>query len=154
MTPSSAAPRADGTDYDLSMAQLDPNVPLEDHRGALAAVQGWFRHAGLSADEARLLVDRFNAAVDPYTRPATSSDRLAKEADDYLRVRWGGDYGRNMELVEVAIARLGGEALDGFLRTSGLRFDPFVLRTMAEAARRNGWSPGSTPATGSVAGAR
>jgi hypothetical protein len=151
-----------GNGYDLSMVQLDPNVPLEDHRGALATVQGWFRQAGLSTDEARLLIDRFNAAVDPYSRPAArpdgprpyGTDRLAKEADDYLRVRWGRDYGRNMGLVEVAIERLGGEALEEFLRSSGLRFDPFVLRTLAEAAQRSGWSPGSGQATASAVGTR
>jgi hypothetical protein len=143
-----------GNGYDLSMVQLDPNVPLDEHRGALATVQGWFRQAGLSADEARLLVDRFNAAVDPYSRPTAATDRMAKEADDYLRARWGGDYARNMGLVAVAIARLGGEALEEFLRTSGLRFDPFVLRTLAEAAQRNSWSPGSGQATASAVRAR
>lgn len=129
-------PRMDG--YDMSMAQLDPAVPLEDHRAALAVVQGWFRQAGLSADEARLLVERFNAAIDPYTRPAEAGERVPQEGDAYLRARWGADYGANMALAETAIARLGGAELDHFLRESGLRFDPFVLRTLAEAAKR--WS--------------
>lgn len=126
--------------YDLSMAQLDPAVPLEDHRQALAVVQTWFRKSGLSQDEARMLVERFNAAVDPYTRPTAPGDRLAEEARDYLRARWGDDYTLNMALAETAVARLGGDPLERFLQESGLRFDPFVLRTLVDAAGRNGWS--------------
>jgi hypothetical protein len=126
--------------YDLSGAQLDPAVPLEDHRQALAVVQGWFRSAGLSADEARMLVDRFNAAVDPYTRPTAAGDALAEEARDYLRARWGADFARNMALAEAAIGRLGGAPLVRFLEASGLRFDPFVLRTLVDVAVRSGWS--------------
>ena len=126
--------------YDLSMAQLDPQVPLEDHRQALAVVESWFRQAGLTETEAALLVERFNSAVDPYTRPASADDRLAEEARAYLRVRWGADFARNMALVETAIARLGGETLDHFLRESGLRHDPFVLRTLVDVAQRSGWA--------------
>lgn len=129
--------------YDLSMAQLDPAVGLEVHREALATVHGWFRQAGLTAEEARLLVERFNAAVDPYSRPAPwpegAGDRLAREADDYLRALWGADYPQNLAAAETAIERLGGAQLEEFLRASGLRFDPFVLRTLAAAALRNGW---------------
>ena len=142
-------------DYDLSMAQLDPGVPLDDHRNAMAVVQGWFRQAGLAPEEAKLLVDRFNAAIDPYSRPATATDRVSEEGDQYLRARWGKDYPQNMDLVELAIARLGGEPLEHFLRESGLRFDPFVLRTLAEAARRNDWEKESIMATNmNAAGAR
>lgn len=126
--------------YDLSMAQLDPGVGLEVHREALATVHGWFRQAGLTAEEARLLVERFNAAVDPYSRPAAAGDRLAREADDYLRALWGADYPQNLAAAEAAIERLGGARLEEFLRASGLRFDPFVLRTLAAAALRNGWN--------------
>ncbi len=133
-----------GPDYDLSLARLDPGVDLAVHREALATVQGWFREAGLSADEARLLVERFNAAVDPYTRPATAGDRLAREAEDYLRALWKGDYARSMAATEAAIARLGGAPLEDFLRESGLRHDPFVLRTLAAAAARNGWHGNET----------
>ncbi len=133
--------------YDLSMAQLDPAVPLEDHRSALNVVQGWFRQAGLAPEEARLLVDRFNAAIDPYSRPAAATDRVSEEGDQYLRARWGADYAGNMALVEAAIAELGGAPLEHLLRESGLRFDPFVLRTLAEAARRNGWGDGNEQAT-------
>lgn len=134
-------------DHDLSMARLDPDVPLDDHRRALAVVRGWFRKAGLSADEAQLLVDRFNAAIDPYTRPAEAREDLSREAMDYLQARWGQDYRRNIALVETAIARLGGAELDHFLRASGLRFDPFILRTLVDAALRLGWANENIMAT-------
>lgn len=135
-------------DYDLSMARLDPGVALNDHRQAMAVVRGWFRKAGLSPMEAKLLVDRFNAAIDPYSRPAGETDRLSQEALDYLQARWGADYQANMAQVDAAIARLGGDALEHFLRASGLRFDPFVLRTLADVGRRQaGLRGGAEPAT-------
>ncbi|MEZ5665873.1 MAG: hypothetical protein R3F55_00225 [Alphaproteobacteria bacterium] len=125
--------------YDLSAAYLDPEVPLEDHRQALAVVQSWFRAAGLDAAEAKLLVDRFNEVVDPYAPPLAAQDTLSGAGESYLRARWGGDFDRNMAQADSAIERLGGAELDLFLKESGLRFDPFVLRTLAGAARRHGW---------------
>lgn len=132
------AQRVRGGGYDLSLAQLDPAVGLEDHRAALAVVQAWFEQAGLTDDEARLLVGRFNAAVDPYAREAPAADRPAADGEAYLRTRWGADFEANMAAVDGAIERLGGAELEHFLKASGLRFDPFVLRTLADAAKR--WS--------------
>ena len=137
------APPLSPDDYPIEIGTLPPEYAGTDDQATaagLARVREWFHTAGMSQGEARNVIARFaEIGCDPRRNDsAVDSTREAKCAES-LRALWGPAYEQELAAARRAVARLGGAQLARVLEITRLGNDPWVVRALADASKRNRW---------------
>jgi hypothetical protein len=137
------APPVSSEDYPIEIGTLPREYAGTDDQATaagLARVREWFHAAGMSQGEARNVIARFaEIGCDPRRNDsATDSAREAKCVES-LRALWGPTYERELAAARRAVTRLGGAQLARVLEITRLGNDPWVVRSLADASKRNRW---------------
>ena len=101
------------TVYDRLGRPKDPKeyglpVPEGDKGEFAATAAKWFHEAGLSARQARVVAERWNAHVVATTKTQTDTATAAEQAEGVkLKADWGAKFDENVKLVDAAAVTFG-----------------------------------------------
>jgi hypothetical protein len=130
-------------DYPIEIGTLPPEYAGNDDQATadgLARVREWFHAAGMSQGEAKNIIARFaEIGCDPRRNDSAADSARAAKCAESLRALWGPAYERELAGARRAIERLGGAQLARVLEITRLGNDPWVVRALADASKRNRW---------------
>lgn len=118
-------------DYEFSSKKLPDDFPYSEELDATA--RQWAHKIGLSTEQGKKLHSMYlDYVYSKYKEACNHEENSMEQAKQLLRMRWGQNYRRNVELGRSAMQYLGGEKLPTILEAHGLGNHPEVLEAFVK----------------------